>query len=240
VEAEIRDADLGGGKLRVAGVYVDVLAKVVGALPDADLVDAVCGDGYRSPLPAEYVAAHRPILVLKIDGMRPGEWARREHKDDPGPYLIEYENFVPEFRVLAHLDRAQVPWDVVRLDFASQAETFGAITPRGSFAEGSPEMEGFAIAKQNCLRCHSLGRFGGTKAGKSWTALGGIAERRPEWFAVYVRDPKAVDADAKMPGNPVYDGATTAALTAYFRTFAGPAAVQGRMAGGDSARGRRP
>jgi hypothetical protein len=72
VEAEISDADLGGGKLRVAGVYVDVLEKVVGALPDADLIDAVCGDGYKSPLPAEYVAAHRPILVLRIDGMLPG------------------------------------------------------------------------------------------------------------------------------------------------------------------------
>src|SRR5450432_3468111 len=65
VEAEIRDADLGGGELRVAGVYLDVLAKALGALPDADLIDAVCGDGYRSPLPAEYVAAHRPILVLR-------------------------------------------------------------------------------------------------------------------------------------------------------------------------------
>jgi hypothetical protein len=239
VETEIRDADLGGGEVRVAGVYVDVLEKAVGARPDADLIDAVCGDGYRSPLPAEYVAAHRPILVLRIDGMRPGEWARRGRKDDPGPYLIEYENFVPGFRVLAHVDRPQVPWDVVRLDFASQAETFGAIGPRGSFAEGSAEMEGFAIAKQNCLRCHSMGRVGGTKSGKSWTALGRIAERRPEWFAEYVRDPKAAEADAKMPGNPEYNAATTAALTAYFRTFAA-AAEQGRMAGGDGARGRRP
>jgi cytochrome c1 len=220
VDAEIDDPDLGSARLRVSGVYLDTLTKAIGVLPSSDMTDALCSDQYRSPLPQEYVAAHRPILLLTINGMLPAEWAAKSRQDDPGPYLIVYQNFVPGFRVLAHEDRPQLPTNVVRLNFGTEAETFGAIAPRGQFAEGSPEMEGFAIAKQNCLRCHAMGRFGGTKSGKSWVTLGNIAARRPAFFAAYVRDPKADDAETKMPGNPEYDAATLHALTAYFRTFA--------------------
>jgi cytochrome c1 len=41
-------------------------------------------------------------------------------------------------------------------------------------------------------------------------------------FRALIRNPAAVTPGAKMPGQPGYDDATLDALTAYFRTFAGP------------------
>src|ERR1700678_2182889 len=68
------DPDSPGVTMHVTGVYLDVLAKAVGALPSSDLIDALCTDRYRSHYPADYIAAHHPILVLKIDGMLPAAW----------------------------------------------------------------------------------------------------------------------------------------------------------------------
>jgi mono/diheme cytochrome c family protein len=213
------DPDYPGVTVHVSGVYLATLAAAIEGSSAFDLIDTLCGDGYRSHFPQDYIAAHHPILVLKIDGMAPSEWAAHTKQDDPGPYLIVYEHFVPVFHVLAHADRPQLPTNVVRLNFSTASATFGAIAPRGHFAPDSPEKEGFAIAKQNCLRCHSQGPFGGTKSSLDWDALSTWAREEPSFFARYIHGPSGFGPNARMPGNPEYDAATLAALTAYFRTF---------------------
>jgi mono/diheme cytochrome c family protein len=159
--------------------------------------------------------------VLKIDGMLPAAWAAQANQEDPGPYFVVYEHFVPAFHVLAHADRPQLPANVIRVNFSTTSATFGAIAPRGRFAADSPERQGFAIAKQNCLRCHSQGPYGGTKSGLDWNALSTWAREQPTYFASYVHGPRGFEPHARMPGDPEYDAATLAALTAYFRTFTG-------------------
>jgi mono/diheme cytochrome c family protein len=79
------------------------------------------------------------------------------------------------------------------------------------------------IAEQNCFRCHNKGREGGRKSGRSWEFLGTLAASSPKDFAAYIRAPQAKNPQAQMPGNPRYDDATLAALTAYFTTFSKPA-----------------
>jgi hypothetical protein len=207
--------------VRVTGVYLSELAHRIGASTDADLINAICADQYRSPYPADYLAAHRPILVLKINGQATREWARRTRNEDPGPYFITQENFIPSFSILSHQDRPQVPTEVVEIQFTRQKDVFEAITPPGHFAPDSSEMKGFGIARQNCLRCHNRGSVGGGKAGRSWSVLSRHASDDPKSFARYVYDPKSEDIRAKMPGNPQYDAATLAALTAYFKSFSG-------------------
>jgi hypothetical protein len=49
-----------------------------------------------------------------------------------------------------------------------------------------------------------------------------IAGAAPKDFAAYVHNPRTANPKAQMPGNPQYDDATLAALTAYFRTFSRP------------------
>jgi hypothetical protein len=224
VEATVADdPDYPGVTMHVSGVALQTFAVLLGD-SSFDLIDALCTDGYRSHFPFPYVAKHNPILVLRVNGMLPSAWAEHEHQDDPGPYFIVYDHFVPSFQILSHLDRPQLPTNVIRLNFSTAAATFGAIAPRGRFAPGSPEKLGFAIAQQNCLRCHSQGPYGGTKSSLDWYDLSTWAREQPAFFANYIRGPSALEQQARMPGNPEYDTATLSALTAYFRTFTAPPA----------------
>ncbi len=214
--------------VRVTGVSLDILAKSLAAFRDSDLIDAPCSDGYRAHYPASYIALHHPILGLRIDGLIPAEWAAKTHQEDLGPYFITHDDFKPAFKILAHADQPQVPTNIVRLDFSTTAATYGAITPPGHFPPDSPEEQGFAIAKQNCLRCHNQGPYGGVKSGLTWMMLSTWAREQPAYFSAYIHNPKAMQTNAKMPGNPEYDAATLAALTAYFRTFTAPPAESTR------------
>jgi hypothetical protein len=213
------DPDYPGPPLHVAGVSFETLAAAVHALPHSDLIDATCADRYRSHFPREYIAQHHPILVLTVDGQPLDRWAKTAHQYDPSPYVVMYRRFVPAFKVLSHTDRPQLPDNLVRIDFSTQAATFAPLEPHGNFAPGSPEQIGFVIAKQNCLRCHFLGTSGGTKSGRSWRVLSQYAREEPKYFQAYVHNPKSIDPHANMEPQSDYDPPTLAALSAYFSTF---------------------
>jgi mono/diheme cytochrome c family protein len=210
------------GPTKIRGVRLDELARHLAASPAADMVVAICDDGYRANYPQAYLAAHHPVLVLDVNGKPPAGWPKdsQEHKFDMGPYMISNPRFAPSFKVLSHSDEAQIPWGVVRIEFRDEKIVFGAIEPRGSQAPAPSVQAGFAIAKQNCFRCHNSGREGGQKSGVPWESLGALAAAKPKEFAAYVRNPQAKNSQAQMPGNPQYDGETLKALTDYFRTFA--------------------
>jgi hypothetical protein len=203
---------------RIGGVPLDELRRLLD--PKADMVVAICADGYRSNYPAAYLAAHHPVLVLTVDGKAQNGWPKTHDGGELGPYLVSNPDFVPSFKVLSHSDEAQIPFRVVGLAFRDEREVFGAIAPHGDFAPGSPVMDGYTIARQNCFRCHNLGAEGGQMASIPWPVLGAMAKTSPEFFARYVRNPQALNPQSKMAGSPEYDDQTIAALQAYFSTFA--------------------
>ena len=207
------------GKAEIKGVYLDELLRVFN-IPSANtLIAAICDDGYEGHYPAEYRAEHHPILVLAING-EPLHLTRRTAEDgDYGPYLVSHSSFTPRYHVLAHAEEAQIPNGVLELRFEKEDEVYRAIKLRGVFAAGSPQMQGYVIAQQNCFRCHNAGEYGGRKAGISWGVLGKMATKEPAYFKGYIKDPGAESAYAEMPGFPEYDDATLAALTAYFQTM---------------------
>jgi hypothetical protein len=202
----------------ISGVPLDELRRSLD--PKADMVVAICADGYRSNYPPAYLAAHHPVLVLTVDGKAQAGWPKTHDGGELGPYLVSNPDFVPSFQVLSHSDEAQIPFRVVRLAFRSEGEVFGAIAPHGDFAPGSPVMDGYTIAKQNCFRCHNMGAEGGQMASIPWPVLGAMAKTSPEFFAKYVRNPQALNPKSRMEGSPKYDDQTIAALQAYFSTFA--------------------
>ena len=206
--------------LRVSGVYLEDVARALGVYEDSDLVAANCIDNYRGHFPATYIVAHHPILALTINDLSPNDWAQKAQQHSVGPYFVTYSHFVPAFKILSHEDMPQEPANVILLNFSTAAATYGAIAPRGTFPPDSPVQQGFNVAKQNCLRCHNLGPYGGTKSGRTWFALGTWAREQPAFFANYVHNPKAFETNAKMPPNPAYDAPTLSAITAYFQTFA--------------------
>jgi len=212
------DPDFPGLSFHVSGVRLETLAKALGVPAKDDLIDAQCTDFYRSHYPADYLARHHPILILSIEGKTPAAWAKADHTDDPGPYFVEHADYTPSFQVLGHSDQRQVPTNVVRLNISSTEATYGPITPPGPATQQVDQ--GFTIAKQNCLRCHAEGSVGGRKSHFTWQMLGAIAKSSPNDFSRYILNPTSVNTSATMPGNPSYDEATRAALTAYFQAIA--------------------
>jgi len=208
----------GLGPTRISGVSLEELAKrFAGA--NADMVVAISSDKYRANYPRDYRIAHRPLLVLTINGKGPADWPKSEG-GDMGPYLISHPKFTPRFKVLSHVEEMQIPWGVVRIDFRNEKQVYGAIAPRGPHANDVQVQDGYRIARENCFRCHNSGNEGGRKAGVTWTVISAVATGSPDFFMAWVRDPKSKSPQAQMPGNPEYDAATLDALAAYFKTFA--------------------
>jgi hypothetical protein len=203
---------------RLAGVALDQLRRSLGG--PADMIVAICKDGYRSNYPASYLAAHHPVLVLTVNGKPQESWPKAHGGAELGPYVVSNPSFTPSFKVLSHADEAQIPFQVVGIDFRSESQVFGPIVPHGSFAPGSPVVEGYRIAQQNCYRCHNEGAEGGQMAHIPWPVLGAMAKTSPDFFANYVRNPQALNPHSKMAASPQYDDQTIAALRAYFSTFA--------------------
>jgi mono/diheme cytochrome c family protein len=210
------------GPTTIEGVSLEALARQLGASTDSGFVVAICDDGYRANYPHAYLIAHHPVLVLNVNGQPPAGWPKEthDHTFDMGPYMISHPHFTPSYKVLSHMDVAQIPWGVVRIEFRSEKIVFGAIAPRGAHSRAPEVQAGFRIAQQDCFRCHNAGNEGGQKSGRSWQLLSSLAVKSPDDFAAYIRDPAAKNPRAQMPANSEYDDATLAALTAYFQTFA--------------------
>jgi mono/diheme cytochrome c family protein len=206
---------------RISGVSLEELARQLAADPNADLMLAICDDQYRAYYSRTYIAAHHPVLALKINGQPPSGWPKdaEGHNRDIGPYLISQPDFTASFKILGYSEDPQIPWGVVRLEFRDEAKVFDTIAPRGPLAGDQQVQAGYGIAQQNCFRCHNMGVEGGQKAGHPWLVLSAWATAQPNYFAAYIHNPNEKNPNAQMPSFPEYDDATLRALIAYFRTF---------------------
>jgi hypothetical protein len=213
-------AEIPGKKIMVTGIYLDVLAKHLGALPTSDLMSALCSDGYRANYSHDYVLAHRPIFALKINGLPVKAGVAQPTKGDPTTYFITHAAFTSLFNVLSQEETPQVPVDIVKLDFSSTRLVFGAIVPHGDYAPHSQVMDGYHIAQQHCLRCHNVGNYGGMKAKVTWQQVGAYAAASPSTFEDYLRNPKLGDHKANTRPGSSFDDVAAKALQAYFQTFA--------------------
>jgi mono/diheme cytochrome c family protein len=206
--------------VHVRGVELEILARELAAGGEKALIVAVCGDLYRAHYPEAYVQAHRPMLVLEINGEAPAGWPKsKEGSAAMGPYLITHPHFTPSFKILGNEEQAQIPWGVARLEFRNEQAVFGQIAPHGANADAEAVEAGYRIARQNCLRCHGPSSYGRLKGQLNWAGIAFFVDASPKEFAAYVRDPKSVVKTAEMPGSPSYDDTTMQALIAYFRTF---------------------
>jgi mono/diheme cytochrome c family protein len=212
------------GPTEISGVLLEDLVHALAGAPDADLVIAICDDQYHAHYPRPYLAGHRPLLVLKVNGQPPERWPKdaEGHGQNMGPYMISHREFTPSFKILAHQDEPQIPWGVVRLEFRNEKTVLGAIVPHGPNSTDSAIQAGYRIAQQNCFRCHNTRDEGGKKAHHPWLVLSAWATADPGHFAAYVRNPQSENPLAQMSPNPAYDDATLQALTAYFQAFSAP------------------
>jgi hypothetical protein len=213
------DPDLAPGT-EISGVPLESLARLFAMSTRDLLIVAICYDHYRANYPSDYLAQHRPLLVLRINGKLRDQWPKSPSGDALGPYLISHPVFKPAFKILSHSDEAQIPYGVTRLEFRKESEVFGGIRPRGFWPAKSQVQQGYLIARQDCFRCHNIGAEGGTMAGRTWEDLANSAWDDGPAFRDIIHNPASVNPGAKMPPHPHYDVGTLDALTSYFKTFA--------------------
>ena len=162
------------GAVKIRGVKLEDLARRLGASPSADMVVAICDDGYRAHYTRAYLIAHHPVLVLQVNDEPPSGWPKavEDHTSDMGPYMISHPKFTPGARILSHVEQAEIPWGVVRLEFREEKIVLGAIAPRGSNA-GDPDVQ---LASASPLRIASGVTMQGTKEGLNQAARGKCSE----------------------------------------------------------------
>src|SRR5262249_8983559 len=134
------------GPMRISGVLLEELARNFAA-PSANMVVALCHDRYQANYPHDYISAHHPILVLRINDQPPERWPKDSegHGLDIGPYLISHSKFTPSFKILSHADEPQIPWGVVRLEFRDEKTVLEAIAPHGSHSRQPAVQAGYKI-----------------------------------------------------------------------------------------------
>lgn len=208
------------GPAHIEGVAIDDLLAALHLPEKNTMVAAICDDQYEAHYTTDYRAAHRPVLVYRLNGKLLATSARAADAGVYGPYLISHAVFKPRYTILSHPEEAQIPNGLRELRFLDEDKVLTAIKPQGTFTENSPEQQGYRIAREDCFRCHNQGEYGGHKAGRTWQRLAKLASEQPDFFAAYIRDPKSQYALAQMPGEPNDDDATIKALTAYFASFA--------------------
>ncbi len=69
----------------IAGVPLTALVKLFARDPDLTLVVAICDDKYRASYPRDYLAAHHPVLVLRMNGQSRRQLAPVERRRTAGP-----------------------------------------------------------------------------------------------------------------------------------------------------------
>ena len=142
------------GPTKISGVLLAELTRSLGAAPESDMVVAICDDEYRANYPRDYVAAHRPLLVLTINGQPPSGWPKDSGGQgyEMGPYMISHPKFTPSFKILSHADEPQIPWGVVRIELRDEHTVFGAIFPRGSLAATPMVKAGYRIDEADLVQ----------------------------------------------------------------------------------------
>ena len=203
---------------QITGVSLEDLAAMLGE--HVDMIVAICYDSYRSNYSPDYLAAHNPILVTRVNGKTRDQWPKAPNGDLLTPYVISHPEFKPSFKVLAHDDEAQIPYGVTRLEFRKGAMVFASIQPAEKYRSNKQVMDGYIIASEDCFRCHNSGAEGGTMGGRDWAQMAETAQKDPQKFRTIIHSPQTLRPGARMPAQPTYDAATLDALVAYFRTFA--------------------
>jgi hypothetical protein len=142
------------------GVYISDLFEAFGADASLDVIGANCSDGRKQYYDRDYVAKHRPILLLKFDGKPPADWPNSEHGSWLGPYCVVHESFSPTETIYGYVEEPRSAPAVASLELTSFSQSLGLFTPKKGGSD--PEvMKGQKIAVGSCISCHNFRNAGG-------------------------------------------------------------------------------
>ena len=168
-------------------------------------------DGYEVPIdgsrllePGGYLA----VADVDVPGWQP-IGAQAAH---PGPFYLFWEN--DNQRDLVTHPR---PWQLATIEISRFESSYPHTVPAGAAAD-SAAMKGFALFREQCIRCHAVNREGG-KIGPDLNVPRSIVDYRPEQqIRAYIRDPASFRF-GNMPSNPHLSDADLDALLAYLKAM---------------------
>ena len=200
------------------GVYISDLFESFGANASFDVIGANCLDRSKQYYDRDYVAKHRPILLLKFDGNLPRDWPPTEQGNKLGPYCVVHESFSPTETIYGYVEEPRSAPAVTSLELTSFSQSLGHFTPKKGGSD--PEvMKGQKIAVGSCISCHNFKKGGGHSADSSFFLLAAMAANSKDTFRKRVIDPRSVYPKSGMPPHPTFDDDTFNALEAYFKAM---------------------
>ena len=176
------------------GVYISDLFEAFGADASLDVIGANCSDGRKQYYDRDYVAKHRPILLLKFDGKPPADWPNSEHGSWLGPYCVVHESFSPTETIYGYVEEPRSAPAVASLELTSFTQSLGLFTPKEererSGSRQRPENRGRQL--------YFLPQFrnaGGHAASSSLVVLAAMAATSKDNFRKRVIDPRSVQSE---------------------------------------------
>jgi mono/diheme cytochrome c family protein len=200
------------------GVYISDLFESFGTNASFDVIGANCLDRSKQYYDRDYVAKHRPILLLKFDGNLPRDWPRTEQGYKLGPYYVVHESFSPTETIYGYVEESRSAPAVTSLELTSFNQSLGLFTPKKGGSD--PEvMKGQKIAVGSCVSCHNFRSAGGHSANSPFFLLAAMAANSKEKFRKKVIDPRSTSPSSRMPPHPTFDDDTFNALEAYLKAM---------------------
>jgi hypothetical protein len=78
----------------------------------------------------DYIAQHRPILLLKFDDNLPDNWPHTEQGNKLKPYCVVHESFHPTKTIYGYVEEPRNPYGIVSLELTGFSQSLGRFTPK--------------------------------------------------------------------------------------------------------------
>ena len=218
VEVTVPDDPAYGSEKRYRGWPLDELLALAGDLDasgDRDVVlQFVATDGYRANLPLDELPEGAGVIAFEDRDAPEGEqWAPFEHGDEtttPAPFYLVWPN-------RRHAD-AELPWayKLAEIAAARYRDLWGDAYP----AHDPDARSGFALFRQNCIKCHSVNRSGGAVGPELNVPMNVTEYWKPDHLRRYIRDAPSYRAGTAMPSFESLTDRQVGQLVGYLRSMA--------------------
>ncbi len=191
---------------------------------DADMLVLRANDRWRSYWTRDFMASHKPWLLLAIDGKTPAEgWPKiADHDEALAPYH-------------AGISKADAPegWDgftpahgmadstqVIEIIAVNSTEHFAPYFSGPLEKPSKLIAEGRDLFMRNCMTCHEgPGGVGGNLSRRPFMILQMHARHNVPYLRQFVANPKSVMPETIMPAHPQFQDRDYYALIAFLRAL---------------------
>lgn len=168
-------------------------------------------DGYTVPIAGERLLEGGACIAIADLDVPAWEPIGQQHAN-PGPFYLVWRHPTQQ-----DLEAHPRPWQLASIEIAPFASVFPHTVPEGE-PDNSAAQHGFAIFRNECIRCHAINREGG-RVGPELNVPQSIVEYRPEaQIRAYIRNPLTFRYGS-MPPHPTLTDDDLGALIAYFHAM---------------------